>query len=66
MKQKVALINAFPSDTFLRELNFADWVIFFTPFREITFAIDREVFFFFSICSTFCNFKNSNSLFVHL
>ena len=24
MKQKVAFINAFPSDTFLREFNFAD------------------------------------------
>ena len=43
MKQKVAFINAFPSDTFLREFNFADY---FYTFSEIIFAIDQEVCFF--------------------
>ena len=60
MKQKVAfIINAFPSDPFLREFKFADLVgFFFVPFREITFAIVQELRFFFSICSihVFCSF----------
>ena len=30
MKQKVAFINAFPSDTFLREFNFADYFYTFS------------------------------------
>ena len=30
MKQKVAFINAFPRDTFLREFNFADYFYTFS------------------------------------
>ena len=57
MKQKVAFMNAFPGDTFLREFNFADQMIFLTSFREITFAIDQEVCFSFQSAVSFAILK---------
>ena len=47
MKQKVAFINAFPSDTSLREFNFADY---FYTFSGNNFCdLSRSLFFLFNL-----------------
>ena len=55
--QKVSFINAFPSDTFLREFNFADWVIILHLFGKLLLRLIKKSVFSFQSAVYFAILK---------
>ena len=56
MKQKVAFMNAFPRDTFLREFNFADYFYTFSGNNQAELIGICQIGTFGLFSGSYCNF----------